>query len=87
MSRLSRLLSIWFRLVLISLDVLWYTARLHTQRFIHFLSEEISTWRNSNKSRRLTTKYTGKGEWIKPKRKVPPKPRSEKTHYPYCEPP
>ena len=49
MSRLLRLLSIWFRLVLTSLDVLWYTAQLQYQRLKFTLQDTIRYYRKSER--------------------------------------
>ena len=44
-----QLLSIWTRLFLTTLDIIYYKARLHFQRFRFWLEEEWSMYRDNDK--------------------------------------
>ena len=44
-----QLLSIWIRLFLTTLDIIYYKARLHFQRFRFWLEEEWSMYKDNDK--------------------------------------
>ena len=86
---MSRLLSIWFKLFLTTLDILQYTIRLHLQRLIFWLQDTVLVYRSSIEDKSYTTQeYDDEYEAlhnssIQYKETV----SKEDTHYPYCETP
>ncbi len=88
---MSRLLSIWFKLFLTTLDILYYTIRLHLQRFIFWLQDIVIVHRSSRTTKVETKPKNGSleeyDEYEALHNSSIPYKGKEDTHYPYCETP
>ena len=83
-----QLLSIWTRLFLTTLDIIYYKARLHFQRFKFWLEEEWNMYRDNDKhdNNSSTNKPEPHSRYAK-KKSAPKQSESSRSDYkPYNEP-